>query len=159
VFASLINPHQRLGSNSGALFHALSRRKPMLVLSTTAAMERALSSPLDPDLKRLLTTRRDQLGGDIGGIARFVVMQSGDKATNLDSVLGFSVFQNPIDASFFGEPNFTPTWEWIKDHGFAFECVWIWDDSGYAYVLIVPKQKGIEPALIELCTTFASEHA
>jgi hypothetical protein len=131
----------------------------MLSIADGEALSHALSSPLNPDTKRLLTTRRNQLGGEIGGIARFVVMQPGDNATDLDRALSFSVFQNPVDGSRFGEPDFTPAWEWIEDHGFAFEAAFIFDDSGFAHVLIVPKHHGIEPALIELCTTFASEHA
>jgi hypothetical protein len=131
----------------------------MLSIADGEALTRALTSPLDHDLRRLLTTRRDQLGGDIAGIALFVVMQPGDTSADLDQVLGFSVYQNFIDGSHFGEPDFTPLSEWVVDHGWGFETAYVFADSGFAHVLIVPKQKGIEPALIELCRTFASEHA
>lgn len=45
----------------------------MLVINSGRDLERALTQPLDPGIKRLLLLRRDQLG-EIEGSARFVVV-------------------------------------------------------------------------------------
>jgi hypothetical protein len=109
-------------------------------------------------MRHLLTTRRDQLGGDFSGTARFVIVQPHDRPRWLEDTLGFSLFQNVGDATWFGDPEFTPGWEWIKDHGFAWELVFIFDDSGFAHVVIFENQQGMSAKLRDLCSTYSSEH-
>ena len=45
----------------------------MLTITDGGSLSRALRTPIDLRLKRLLIERRDQLGGDISGEARFVI--------------------------------------------------------------------------------------
>jgi hypothetical protein len=131
----------------------------MLSIRDGGALSRALSSPIDERIKRLLTMRRDQLGGDITDLAHFVIVQLDDTAGDLQRAIGFSVFRNAGDGSVFGDPDFTPGWEWIEDHGFAYELCFIMDDSGFAHVVIVPRTGGTEATLINFCRQYASEHA
>ncbi|HEX8580653.1 MAG TPA: hypothetical protein VF655_13800 [Allosphingosinicella sp.] len=130
----------------------------MLSINDGPSLLRALSTPLDPRLRHLLSQRRDQLGGSITGHARFVVVQPNDTLTTVEQAFSFSPLQNPIDGSRFGDPDFTPAWEWIEDHGFCFEVVFIFDDSGFAHVLLVEKAEGVDPQLIALCQAHASGH-
>lgn len=104
----------------------------MLSLTDGGTLARALNSPLDDRIKRLLIERRDQLGDIVWEVAHFVIVQQGDSLATLQQAIGFSVFQNPVDGAQFGEPDFTPGWEWLADHGFGFEMVWILDDLGSA---------------------------
>jgi hypothetical protein len=133
----------------------------MLSIRDEASLTRALELPIDHRIKRLLRKRRTQLGYEFGltELAHFVVVQPRDTLEALEQVLSFSVFQNPVDGSHFGEPYFSPGWEWIEDHGFCFEFVFIMDDSGFGHVVIVPKEQGIGPELLKLCRRYASEHA
>lgn len=131
----------------------------MLSIADGGSLSHALNSPIDDRLKHLLIERRDQLGSIIWEIAHFVIVQPGDTLSALENTIQFSVFQNPVDGARFGEPGYTPGWEWLADHGHCFEMVWIMDDSGFGHVVIIPKEQGIEPALIDLCTAYASEHA
>ena len=131
----------------------------MLSISDGETLTRALTSSIDVRLRNLLRLRRDQLGGDIAGQAHLAIVQATDTATDLERTIGFSVFQNPADGSHAGEPDFSPGWEWIEDHGFAFELCFILDDSGFAHVVIVPRSEGIDPELIDFCSTYAPEHA
>ena len=89
----------------------------MLTITDGGSLTRALSTSIDPLLKRLLIERRDQLGGDIVDNARFVVIQPGDSLDTLEIALGFSVFQNQTDGRRFDDPQFSPSWEWLADHG------------------------------------------
>jgi hypothetical protein len=131
----------------------------MLSITDGGSLTRALSTLPNPCLKRLLEQRRKQLSGSITGQGRFVIVQPGDTLAAIEQALSFSAFQNPIDGSGFGDSDFTPAWEWIEDHGFCFELVFIFDDSGFAHVLLVEKAEGVDPQLIALCEAYASEHA
>ena len=123
----------------------------MLIITDGGSLTRALRMPLDPRLKQLLIERRDQLGGDVAGEARFVIVQHGDTPDALKQQLSFSVFQNPGDGTRFGDPDFTPGWEWIEDHGHCFELVFIFTDDGFAHVVLVENVEGVDPALLKLC--------
>ena len=130
----------------------------MLSVHDWASLSRALRTPIDLRLKRLLIERRDQLGidQDLSTIARFVIVQPGDSLAALERELGFSVFINSADGSQFGEPDFSPGWEWIADHGHCFEIVFIFDDSGFAHVVLVQNSPMQNRKLRALCLSFAS---
>src|SRR5689334_3606521 len=110
----------------------------MLSINDGEALKRALASAIDVRIKRLLAARRDQLGGEILDQAHFTIVQATDTAADLARTIGFSIFRNPADDSSLGDPEFTPGWEWMQDHGWGWEQVWIMDDSGYAHVIIIP---------------------
>ncbi len=118
---------------------------------------RALSLPLDPRLKRLLIERRDQLGGDITDRARFVIVQPGDNPNALEAELSFSVFQKPGDGTRFGDPDFTPGWEWLADHGHCFELVFILTDDGFAHAVLIQNAQGVDPELLRLCELYVTD--
>ena len=127
----------------------------MLSITDGGSLSRALKLPIDFRLKRLLIERRDQLGGDITDIARFVVVQPGDSLKALEAELGFSVFQNCVDGRRFGDPEFSPSSEWIADHGHCFEMVFIFDDSGFAHVVLIQNSPVQNRKLRLLCLTYA----
>ncbi len=122
----------------------------MLTITDGRSLARALSLPVDARIKRLLTLRCEQLGGDITDLARFIVVQPGDGLDALETVLGFPVFGEP-------ELSFAP--EWVADEGDLLEAVWILTDCGFAHVAVVPRGPGISPQLIEVFAAYASEHA
>ena len=128
----------------------------MLSITDGGSLSRALDLPLDPSLKRLLLERRNQLGDNQ---AHFVIIQAGDTPATIHTALGFSPCENLVDQSRYGEPDFTPGWEWIADHGRCFELVFIFDDSGYAIVLLVPNEPSIDADLIALCKAYTPADA
>jgi hypothetical protein len=128
----------------------------MLSITNGEALKRALNSAVDDRLKALLRLRRDQLGGDITDQAYVAIVQPADTAADLQRTIGFSVFENPVDGSHFGDPDWSPGWEWIEDHGFAYELCFIMDDSGFGHVVIIPKQQGVDSELLNLCQQYAS---
>ena len=136
----------------------------MLSIDSQQALNRALRSDIDHRTKALLRLRARQLTKDapdenLADLARFAIVQPGDSAADLERAIGFDVFQNPADGSRLGELDWQPGWEWLTDHGFAYEMCFIMDDSGFGHVIIVPRAKGIDPALTSLCATYAPEHA
>ena len=127
----------------------------MLTITDGGSLSRALSLPIDLRLKQLLIDRRDQLGGRIEDEARFIVVQPGDSLVALEQELGFSVFQNLVDGSRFGDPEFQPCMEWIAYHGHCFELVFILCDSGPVQVVIVQDSPMQNRLLRTFCLTYA----
>jgi len=123
----------------------------MLTITDGGSLSRALSSSLDPSIKRLLSRRCKQLGGDIRDQACFIIVQPGDTLQSLEAELGFRVS---------GDPELTLRPEWVANHGgVVLEAVWILTDCGYAHVVAVPKRRAIDPKLVELFTALASDGA
>ncbi len=127
----------------------------MLSIRSTAAMTHALTLPLDPILRAVLLRRRSQLTDhydhDLGDLANFLIVQEGDAATEVEAELGFSILTNFVDGRRFDDPDFTPSWEWLEDHGGWFELVFVLTDDGFGWVLFVEDRPGTDPELLALC--------
>ncbi len=119
----------------------------MLTITDGGSLARALKLPIDLRLKRLLIERRDQLGGDIKNIARFLIVQPGDTLHALEAELGFSI-SGDLKGSF--------GCEWIADHGTFYEAVWILTDDGFAHVAFITKQGG-DPDLLKFCERYVTD--
>lgn len=113
----------------------------MLSITDGVTLARALHLPLNPQLKRLMVQRSDQLGG-ITDHARFIIIQPCDTIEDLERELGFPVAREPC-------------FEWVHDHGFAYECVAILTEDGFAHVALIEKADGIDPQLKALCDAYA----
>jgi len=120
----------------------------MFTITDGGSLTRALSMLIGPPMKQLLIERRDQLGGDITDLARFIVVQPGDSLEALEAALGFPGLSDP-EASF--------GCEWVADHGDTYEAVWVLTDCGFAHVLLAPKQQGIDPELLRLCGLYVTD--
>ena len=133
----------------------------MLSLQTTAAMECALCMPLDPQLRSLIEQRMEQLrsnfDGDLADIVEFHIVELGDTQREIGAALGFPILRNLIDGTTFGDPDFTPCWEWMLGHGSWFELVYLLTDDGYGTVVFVPNDPGVEFDLHAMCLEFAEQ--
>jgi hypothetical protein len=130
----------------------------MLIINDQSSLERALSLPIEPRVKGLITERVRQLtadGFDFAEIANFIIVQPGDSLAAVEKALGFSPLQNPVDGCVWPDPDFTPGWEWIEDHGDLYETVFIFDDSGFGRVLLIEASEGQDSRLLQLCTQYA----
>ena len=135
----------------------------MLSIRSTDAMTRALDLPLDITLRALLLRRMSQLTEyddyDLGELAHFLVVQEGDTAIEVEAELGFPVLTNFVDGRRFGDPEFTPSWEWLEDHGGWFELVFVLTDDGFGWVLFIEDRAGADPELLELCHAYRAKEA
>lgn len=120
----------------------------MLIISTNRSLPRALKSPVDLRLKQLLIERRDQLGGNITDRARFLIPGPSDNLEALELELGFPGLSDPEGS--FG-------CEWVADHGAVYEAVWVLTDDGFAHVILVSKQHGMDPELLRLCALYVTD--
>jgi hypothetical protein len=114
----------------------------MIDLADSAALARALDSPVADNIKALLIERRDQLAeyieNDISELAHWIVVDPGDSTEAIDNAAGFPIIANP-------------SFEWVMDHGGLFELPTILSDDGFGIVLFVPDIEGIDRTLLTLC--------
>lgn len=127
-----------------------------ITIRCSAEMARALDSPLDDDLKALLRHRRDQLldgfdDYDLGELTHFTVATASDTAASIEAALGFDPTVNLVDGSRLGDPDFTPSWEWIERHAGWVEIAFVLTDDGFGHVLLIPDDADIDPTLLALC--------
>jgi hypothetical protein len=119
----------------------------MKTLRTAAQMRAAADDTRDPTLKGLILLRMEQLSrnwsGDLGEIARFHIVEPGDYPELIERELGFSMLTNIVTGERFGDPEFTPSHEWLADHGSWFEVVFMFTDD-FGTVVLVPDHPGVE---------------
>lgn len=126
----------------------------MISIRDSQTMEFALSCPLDPFLKQLLLKRLDMLcefsDFNLSELAHFVIVEPGDTLATIEAELGFSPFVNFVDGARYPDPDFTPNWEWLIDHGQWFELVFALSDSGFGINLLVPNRPDVDAMLLAL---------
>jgi hypothetical protein len=63
----------------------------MLIIRDSAAMQRTLSEPIDPDLKTILLNRLELLAEfaawNLGELAHFIIVQPGDRKPAIEEAL------------------------------------------------------------------------
>lgn len=130
----------------------------MLSLTTRAAVEAAINdATLELGLRDLLALRARQLEDDtepdveLGDLAAFHVVTAGDGMKEIEDGIGFPIDVNLVDSVRFGDPEFTPSWEWLEDHGGWFELAFVLSDDGFGHILLVPDQHDTDRRLLALC--------
>ena len=130
----------------------------MITIRDSQTMEFALSCPLDPQLRRLLLKRLDMLAEfsdfDLSELAHFVIVEPGDTLATIEAELGFSPFVNFVDGARYPHPDFTPSWEWLIDHGNWFELVFALSDGGFGINLLVPNRPDVDAMLLALLKAY-----
>lgn len=130
----------------------------MICITNSAALERAMTLPLPDPVRDLLLLRREQLGGEIAGHARFVLFQVGDRPRWLEEALGFSVFRNAGDGTLYGDADFTPGFDICLDLGFAYELTFEFTED-FTHVVIVENAPGVHRDVLAFCAEFARQEA
>lgn len=129
----------------------------MLSITDGGSLERAL----DPTLRAVINLRCEQLRrnytGPLDEIVSFLIVEPGDTERAIVETLGFSPLVNLSDGSRFGDPDYTPNWEWIERHGAWFEAAFILSDDGFGHILLVQDAETTDAQLLSLCKAFISE--
>jgi len=132
----------------------------MISLRTTAAIKSTIELLANNQLRALLTERVEQLtnaweGIDLSDLTHFLIIQPGDTAADAENELGWSLLQNMVDGTRYGHPDFTPSWEWVENHGGWFEAVFIISDDGFGINLFVQDNPGTDAELLAMCREYA----
>jgi hypothetical protein len=105
----------------------------MIDLPDMEAVRAALSQPLKPELKTLLSDRL--AGTESCGLARHthvLVIEAGDTEADIIDAVGFSPLASRID----GNRN-QPDWDWMERHEGWWEALYCVGDSGFAFILLI----------------------
>lgn len=111
------------------------------------------------DVRAIALTRiealaaEDMLDGDTP--SSVIVIQQGDTAEALGRELGFGVMTGRHGGPRFPEEGYCPTFEVIEEHATLFEVVFVFGDYGDGAIVLVPKEEGIDPDLLALCSRHA----
>nr|WP_315491057.1 hypothetical protein [uncultured Rhodoferax sp.] len=119
-------------------------------LSATAAIS-------NPEVRQLVEQRIDSIsteGFDMSEVGYFLVVEPGDTLDALAGQLGFVPTVNRRTGKRFDDPQFTPHFECVLDHGHSWEVIYLLSDSDGA-VLLLPKADGLPPELSDMCQMFA----
>ncbi|OAN99981.1 hypothetical protein A8B75_19155 [Sphingomonadales bacterium EhC05] len=132
----------------------------MISLRTTAAIKCTIELLADNQLRALMSERVDQLtnaweGIDLSDLTHFLIMQPGDTAADAENELGWSLLQNMVDGVRYGNPDFTPSWEWVEKHNGWYEAVYIISDDGFGINLFVQDHPETDAQLLAMCREFA----
>lgn len=122
----------------------------MVIIGNPDTLARALDSHLAENIKHLLGKRADLID-----LATFVIAAPGDSLRDIEAAAGIPIATNFVDGARYGEPDFTPSFEWATNHDGLYEIPYVLSDDGSGVVLIVPDCEGVDPVLLSL----ARDHA
>ncbi len=130
----------------------------MIVLQDSNSLHEWVRMSYDPVLDGFIGFHIQNLneyeGFEWGDLVKFVVVGQNDTVSDLDEALGFSVMANRFDGCRYGEPGFSPSWEFIGEHKDWYEIVYILGDDGAGIVVFV--EKNANPALLDMLRCFVS---
>lgn len=119
----------------------------MQILRQAVEVQAFIDQADDVEFGRLLRRRLMEVEADgdrMEDLARFIVMESGDSVAALEAHLATALIT----------PSGFPLWEFVEDHGVAFELVFVLSSSGYGAMVFVQKGNG-SPELLALCRPHA----
>ena len=88
----------------------------------------------------------------------FILVEPGDTSEQIELATGYSLLKSLFNGTAYGDADFSPDFEYLEDHGSFCEAVYIFTDSGFAVMVIVPKDEGIDCKILGLCNEFAEAH-
>ena len=113
----------------------------------------------DPALRALVEQRFTDICAeepyDYDTHGYMIVVEPGDSVAALEKESGCPITHSLFDNSRFGDPDFAPSFEWLGEHPFCYEMVFILADSGFGINFLIPKSPGVDAELLKLCKTYA----
>lgn len=80
-----------------------------------------------------------------------VIAEPGDEATVLEAETGYPILSDWFNENHYGDEDFGPAFEWLKEHPCCFELCFIPNDGDFVLLLIVPKMSGVDAQLLAMC--------
>ncbi len=113
----------------------------------------------DAELRALIERRLDEreIGEDFDAELHgpFVVMLSGDGLAEIEAAVGIPLLVNPVTHVPYGDPAFSPIFEYAGRHARCYELVFIPGGGDEGVTLFVPRHPDVEPRLLALCAEYA----
>jgi hypothetical protein len=116
----------------------------------------------DPVIRKLVQHRIDGLGGEkfnTTELGYFLLIEPGDSLDTINTQVGFNILANRFTGIRYGQPGYTPSFEFIEEFSTCYELVIILDDSGYGIDIFISKGTGVDPDLLAMCQRYATPGA
>lgn len=115
---------------------------------------------LDAEALRVLIERRldeRELGEDFDAELHgpYIVMAPGDVLAAVEAAVGIPLLTNPVTGVTYGDPAFSPIFEYAGRHARFYELVFVPGDGDAGVTLFVPRDPDVEPRLLALCAEYA----
>jgi hypothetical protein len=88
--------------------------------------------------------------GDLTNATEFLIVEAGDTEADIVRHIGFSPLIEPICAARYGEPGFSPSWDYLTAWGGWFEMI-VTFGSTFGYVLLIQDVGAPPSELIAMC--------
>lgn len=85
----------------------------------------------------------------------FVVMEPGDTLTSVEAATGIALLRDPVTGVEYGDPTFSPIFEYVSAHAHCYELVLIPGGGDDGVTVFVPRHPAVEPRLLQLCAAYA----
>ena len=122
----------------------------MRTYDNAAAIVAAPETVTDRELKRLLTDRiHDWTVTGLLDLTHLLIVEAGDTEQDILSEVAFSPLVN--HGHRFGSSEFVSPWDWFEKHEGWFELVFTVANDGFAFILFVRDDEGVDPNLLSLC--------
>ena len=127
----------------------------MLVLRDPASA----SSIADPEIRglveQLFVTICDGEPYEYDLHGYMIVVEPGDSVEALEKESSCPILRNRHSDARFGDPTFSPSFEFVAEHSGCYEAVYVLSDSGFGVDFFIPKTGGIDAELLALCARYA----
>ncbi len=84
-----------------------------------------------------------------------MVIEAGDGVGDIEQQCGVPILYDPYSDAIYGHPDFTPSFDFLIDHGAAYEMHFDSSDDGIGTTLLIPKGDCIDADLLALCAQYA----
>lgn len=123
----------------------------MLAFYQRAELEVALTLSLRCDLEGLLRKRITQIIADgLADLTHLLVVSAADTEGIIEEEVAFSPVVS--DGIRFGQPNFSPHWDVLHNHGGWFEVTFCIGNGGWAVVMFINDgERSCFPELVAMC--------
>lgn len=114
-----------------------------------------LGQVVDPALRALIAERLadiaqgEDFDPEVHGYV--VVMAPGDDLGEVEAAFGAPLLANPVTGLAYGQPGFSPVFEYVGAHPGWFEVVAVPGDGDFGVILFVLRQPGVDSRLLALC--------
>ena len=127
----------------------------MLVLRDPASA----SSIADPEIRglveQLFVTICDGEPYEYELHGYMIIVEPGDSVEALEKESSCAILHGRNNDARFGNPTYSPSFEFVAEHTGCYEMVFVLSDSGFGVDFFIPKSGGIDAELLALCAHYA----
>ena len=124
----------------------------MRVLTGPASIRAEIESCPDPSIAHLLAQHLEFMSEYDGDETLTVVLvEPGDTLATVDTELQGQLLRNAYSDKQYGDSGFVPSFETLTEHQSFYEMFFIEGGGEGGTSVLIPRQDGIDPALLEMC--------